>query len=91
MPNKQIFEIETGKLLVKYPSEKMGWGWEGITFSVVTVFCLFVCFLFLLAFVSVVDVAVVCLFVCFSQLTFISSLNFLIFLWKDIVKFFKEV
>ena len=59
MLNKQIFEIETGKLLVKYPSEKMVWGWEGITFSVVTV----VCFLFLLAFVFVVAVAVVCFFV----------------------------
>ena len=44
---------------MKYPSEKMVWGWEGITFSVVTV----VCFLFLLAFVFVVAVAVVCLFV----------------------------
>ena len=39
MLNKQIFEIETGKLLVKDPLEKMSWGWEGITFSVVTVFC----------------------------------------------------
>ena len=59
MLNKQIFEIETGKLLVKYPSEKMVWGWDSITFSVVTV----VVFLFLLAFVFVVAVAVVCLFV----------------------------
>ena len=69
MPNKQIFEIETGKLLVKYPSEKMVWGWEGITFSVVTVFCFvlfvlfFFCSLFLLAFVFVVAVVVVCLLV----------------------------
>ena len=32
--NKQIFEIETGKLLVKNPSEK----WEGITFLLLLFF-----------------------------------------------------
>ena len=32
--NKQIFEIETGKLLVKNPSEK----WEGITFLLLLCF-----------------------------------------------------
>ena len=62
MLNKQIFEIEIGKLLVKDPLEKMVSGWEGITFSVVTIFVFFICF-FLLAFVFVVAV-VVCLFVC---------------------------
>ena len=61
MLNKQIFEIEIGKLLVKDPLEKMVSGWEGITFSVVTIFVFFICF-FLLAFVFVVAV-VVCLFV----------------------------
>ena len=62
MLNKQIFEIETGKLLLKDPSEKMVSDWEGITFSVVTIFVFFICF-FLLAFVFVVAVVVVCLFV----------------------------
>ena len=70
MLNKQIFETETGKLLVttcKKSFEKMGWGWEGITFSVVAIFCFF--WVFLLAFVFVVLVVaavVVCLFVCFA-------------------------
>ena len=82
MLNKLIFEIETGKLLVKNPSEE----WVGVErvsvflLLLFFVFCLFY-FLVLLAFVFVVTVVVVaCLFVCFSQLIFIYSLNFLIFL-----------
>ena len=39
MLNKQIFEIETDKLLVKNPSEK----WEDLTFFVVAVIVVVVC------------------------------------------------
>ena len=64
MLNKQIFEIEAGKLHVKYPSEKK---WVGVgrvlLFLLLLFFCFFgFCFLLFLAFVFVV--AVVCLFVC---------------------------
>ena len=70
MLNKEIFEIETGKLLVKY--EKMGWGWEGITFSVVAVICfLFFAFVFV---VAVAAVAIVCLFVFPCWFLFLASL-----------------
>ena len=58
--NKQIFEIKTGKLLVKKLSED--WvGLGGYHFFVAVVF-----WVFLLAFVFVVAVVHVCLFVCFS-------------------------
>ena len=65
MLNKQIFEIESGKLLVKDPLKK----WVGVgrvllfPLLLFFIFCLFLfCFLFLLAFVFVVAVVVVCLF-----------------------------
>ena len=56
--NKQIFEIETGKLLVKKRSEdwvELG----GYHFFVAVVFCVF-----FIAFVFVVAVVAVYLFVC---------------------------
>ena len=53
--NKQIFEIETGKLLVKKRSED--WvGLGGYHFFVAVVFCVF--------FIDFVFVVAVCLFVC---------------------------
>ena len=53
--NKQIFEIETGKLLVKKRSED--WvGLGGYHFFVAVVFCVF--------FIGFVFVVAVCLFVC---------------------------
>ena len=83
MLKKQIFEIETGKLLVKGPSEK----WVGVErvllflLSLFFVFCgFFCCFLvfFLLAFVFVVAGVVVCLFICLfvfpSWLLFLASI-----------------
>ena len=53
--NKQIFEIETGKLLVKKRSED--WvGLGGYHFFVAVVFCVF--------FIGLFFVVAVCLFVC---------------------------
>ena len=76
--NKQIFEIETVKLLVKNPSEK--WVWlGGYHIFFVFVFVFFAFFAFVVTVVAVVVVAV-CLFLCFSWLIFLSSLTFLIFL-----------
>ena len=61
MLNKQILEIETGKLLVKNPSET----WLGLGGYYLFCCCCFLLFFsFLLAFVfAVAVVAVVCLFV----------------------------
>ena len=57
MLNKQIFEVETDKLLVKNPSEK----WVGVSLLLLLCFVFCFAFVFLLAFVFVVAV-VVCLF-----------------------------
>ena len=54
--NKQIFEIETGKLFEK-SFEKMGWAGR-VSFLLLLLF-----FVFLLVFVFVIAI-VVCLFVC---------------------------
>ena len=59
--NKQIFYIESGKLLVKTPSEK----WIAlVTFFVVVAVLYFLCFLLAFAFVvAVVTVVIACFFV----------------------------
>ena len=53
MLNKQIFEIEAGKLIVKNPSEK----WVGFSIFFLFLFCFFVffaCFAFVVAVVTIV-------------------------------------
>ena len=58
MLNKQIFEAETGKLLVKNPSEKWVGFWRVSLFLLLLFFC-FLFFSFLVAFVFVVAVVAV--------------------------------